>query len=85
MEKRRDIRFWLQHVWFGTLDHAPSPLAEEGGDGPPQLRGRADWMPIPRGLIMLLRRRGERRWNKHLGLLAYQPLAGLGWPVGQFH
>jgi hypothetical protein len=25
MEERRNIRFRLQHVWPGTLDHAPFP------------------------------------------------------------
>jgi len=25
MEERRDIRFRFQHVWPGTLDHAPFP------------------------------------------------------------
>ena len=32
-------------------------------------------MPRPRGLLALLRRRGERCWNEHLRLLAYRPLA----------
>jgi hypothetical protein len=101
MEERRDISFRLQHVWPGMLDHEPSPLAGEGPplmrrpsadavagngwDGPPHHRGRADWVPIPRGLIKLLRRRGERRWNEHLRLLAYRPLATLGRPGRQFH
>lgn len=62
MEKRRDIRFWLQHVWFGTLDHAPSPLAEEGGDGPPPTPGEGrldanptwpDCAPTPSGRTTL--------------------------------
>jgi len=55
MEERRDIRFRFQHVWPGTLDHAPfpatasvegaqfnvppSPLTGEGWDGPPHSRG----------------------------------------------
>src|SRR2546427_4467361 len=52
---------------------------------PSPAMGRADWVPIPRGLIALLRRRGERRWNEHLRLLAYRPLATLGRPGRQFH
>src|SRR5262245_14675502 len=42
-------------------------------------------MPRPRGLMALLRRRGERCWNEHLRLLVYRPFAALGWPGRQFH
>src|SRR5215510_1352676 len=66
------------------LDHAPSPVVGEGWDSPPPSQGRVDWVPIPRGLLTLLRHRGERRWDEHLGLLAYRPFAALGRPGGQF-
>ncbi len=38
MEERRDIRFRLQHVWPGTLDHAPFPWRGKVGMALP-LRG----------------------------------------------
>src|SRR5215217_3414773 len=85
MEERRDIIFPVAARLIWDAGPCAFPLAGEGWVGPPHLRGRADWVPIPRSLIALLCRRGERRWNEHLGLLACRPLAALGRPGRQFH
>src|SRR4029453_17066963 len=62
----------------------PSPWRGKVGMALPLRWGRADKVPIPRSLIALLCRRGKRRWNEHLRLLAYWPLTALGRPGRQF-